>query len=117
MRAANNTAAKHAPRCLPFGLGPPQKDLLHGHVAGGPLAPWHNPCRIRSQRGRAAHSACWGKTGPPPREGTRAATTRKRWQQIHDLLDHGAGLLEVARRKDLTLNTVTPYARTLSQNT
>jgi hypothetical protein len=52
-----------------------------------------------------------GKTGPPPREGTRAATTRQRWQQVHDLLDRGVGLLEVSRRLNLALNPVKRYAR------
>ncbi len=52
----------------------------------------------------AAHSACWGKNGPPPREGKRAATTRERWQ-VHALLDRGVGLLEVSRRLNLALNT------------
>lgn len=59
----------------------------------------------------AAHSACWGKTGPPPRDGKRAATTRERWRQVHDLLDHGVGLLEISRRLNLALNTVKRYAR------
>ena len=53
----------------------------------------------------AAHSMCWGKAGPPPREGKRAATTRQRWQQVHDLLGRGVGLLEVSRRLNLALNT------------
>ena len=60
----------------------------------------------------AAHSSCWSKCGPPPREGVRAATTRERWQQVHDLLDKGVGLLECARRLNLGLNTVKRYART-----
>jgi hypothetical protein len=38
-------------------------------------------------------------------------TTRQRWQQIHDLLDKGVGLLECARRLNLGLNTVKRYAR------
>jgi hypothetical protein len=58
-----------------------------------------------------AHSACWGKTGPPPREGKRAATTRERWRQVHDLLDRGVGLLEISHRLNLALNTVKRYAR------
>jgi transposase len=44
-----------------------------------------------------AHSACWAK-GMPMQEGKRAETTRERWQQVHDLRDKGAGLLECARR-------------------
>jgi hypothetical protein len=58
-----------------------------------------------------AHSACWAKAGPPLREGTRAQTTRERWQQVHQLLDAGVGLLECSRRLDLSLNTVKRYAR------
>ena len=38
---------------------------------------WHNLAEA-VLKGVAAHSACWGKTGPPPREGRRAATTRER---------------------------------------
>lgn len=38
-------------------------------------------------------------------------TTRQRWQQVHDLLDKGVGLLECARRLNLGLNTVKRYAR------
>lgn len=59
----------------------------------------------------AAHSTCWAKAGPPPREGKRAATTRERWQQVHDLLGTGVGLLECSRRLNLALNTVKRYAR------
>ena len=59
----------------------------------------------------AAHAACWAALGPPIREGRRAATTRERWTQVHDLLDHGVGLLECARRLNLGLNTVKRYAR------
>jgi transposase len=71
---------------------------------------WHNLAEAVLKE-VAAHSACWGKTGPPPREGKRAATTRERWRQVHDLLDHGVGLLEVSRRLNLALNTVKRYAR------
>lgn len=60
----------------------------------------------------AAHSACWAKAGPPIREGRRAETTRERWRQVHDLLDRGVGLLECARRLNISLNTVKRYART-----
>lgn len=65
---------------------------------------WHNLAEAVLKE-VAAHSSCWGKTGPPPREGKRAATTRERWQQVHDLLERGVGLLEVARRLHLALNT------------
>ncbi|MDH6711082.1 hypothetical protein P3T27_007834 [Kitasatospora sp. MAA19] len=58
-----------------------------------------------------AHSACWAKAGPPLREGMRAQTTRERWQQVHQLLDAGVGLLECSRRLGLSLNTVKRYAR------
>ena len=71
---------------------------------------WHNLAEAVLKE-VAAHSACWAKAGPPPREGTRAATTRERWQQVHDLLDKGVGLLESARRLNLGLNTVKRYAR------
>ncbi|MEU3756597.1 ISL3 family transposase [Streptomyces olivoreticuli] len=59
----------------------------------------------------AAHSACWAKAGPPVPEGRRAATTRERWHQVHQLLDAGVGLLDCARRLNLALNTVKRYAR------
>ncbi|MYS81906.1 ISL3 family transposase [Streptomyces sp. SID5474] len=59
----------------------------------------------------AAHSACWGKAGPPPRTGKRARTNRERWHHVHDLLDRGVGLLECARRLNLAPNTVKRYAR------
>lgn len=72
---------------------------------------WHNLAEAALKE-VAAHSSCWGKTGPPPNEGKRAETTRERWQQVHDLLDKGVGLLETARRLNLALNTVKRYART-----
>lgn len=59
----------------------------------------------------AAHSPCWAALGPPLHEGRRAATTRERWAQVHQLLDQGTGLLECARRLNLGLNTVKRYAR------
>jgi transposase len=58
----------------------------------------------------AAHSACWAKAGRM-QEGPRAASTRERWHQIHTLLDQNVGLLECARRLNLSLNTVKRYAR------
>jgi transposase len=58
----------------------------------------------------AAHSACWAQAGPP-QSGKRAETTLERWQQVHDLLGKGAGLLECARRLNLSLSTVKRYAR------
>jgi transposase len=71
---------------------------------------WHNLAEAVLKE-VAAHSACWAKAGPPPRDGVRAATTRQRWQQVHALLDKGVGLLECARRLNLALNTVKRYAR------
>lgn len=71
---------------------------------------WHNLAEAVIKE-VAAHSTCWGKTGPPPREGIQAKTTRERWRQVHDLLDSGVGLLECARRLNLALNTVKRYAR------
>jgi hypothetical protein len=59
----------------------------------------------------AAHSARWAGAGPPPASGRRAQTTLERWQQVHDLPGKGVGLLECARRLDLSLNTVKRYAR------
>ena len=58
----------------------------------------------------AAHSACWAKAGPV-QSGKRAETTLERWQQVHDLLGKGAGLLDCSRRLNLSLNTVKRYAR------
>jgi transposase len=57
-----------------------------------------------------AHSACWAK-GAPLQEGKRAEKTRERWQQVRDLREKGAGLLECARRLGLSLNTVKRYDR------
>ncbi|MFI6893865.1 ISL3 family transposase [Streptomyces sp. NPDC050256] len=57
------------------------------------------------------HASCWGKFGPPLPQGKRATTTRERWQQVHDLLDQGVGLLSCARRLGVSLNTVKRYAR------
>jgi transposase len=70
---------------------------------------WHGLCEAVVKE-VAGHSACWAKVTPPA-DGTRAQTTRERWRQVHDLLDHGVGLLECARRLKLSLNTVKRYAR------
>jgi hypothetical protein len=59
----------------------------------------------------SAHSACWGTLGPPIIEGKRAATTRERWAQVRELRAKGVGLLECARRFNLSLNTVKRYDR------
>lgn len=92
--------------------GPREKDPPEdGHLACGPPVPlWHNLAEAVIKE-VAAHSTCWSKTGPPPREGIQAKTTRERWRQVHDLLDSGVGLLECARRLNLALNTVKRYAR------
>jgi transposase len=58
----------------------------------------------------AAHSACWAQAGPV-QSGKRAETTLERWQQVHDLLGKGVGLLDCSRRLNLALNTVKRYAR------
>ncbi|MER6691524.1 hypothetical protein ABT329_20925 [Streptomyces minutiscleroticus] len=58
-----------------------------------------------------AHASCWAKFGPPLPEGRRAATTRERRRQVHDLLGQGVGLLACARRLGVSLNTVKRYAR------
>ena len=58
----------------------------------------------------AAHSACWAEA-TPLQEGTRAETTRERWQQIRDLREKGVGLLDCSRRLGLALNTVKRYDR------
>jgi transposase len=71
---------------------------------------WHGLAEA-TQKEVAAHSACWAKAGPPPQAGPRAQTTAERWQQVHDLLSKGTGLLECARRLNLSLNTVKRYAR------
>jgi transposase len=58
----------------------------------------------------AAHCACWAE-GTPLQEGKRAATTAERWQQVHELRARNVGLLECARRLNLSLNTVKRYDR------
>ncbi|MGW7587457.1 ISL3 family transposase [Kitasatospora sp. NPDC054768] len=71
---------------------------------------WRNLCEAVLKEVRA-HSACWTTANPPRSEGVRAATTRDRWRQVHELLGKGVGLLECARRLNLALNTVKRYAR------
>ena len=71
---------------------------------------WHNLAEA-ARKEVAAHSTCWATTGPPPTMGKLAATTRERWQQVHQLRSRGVGLLEVARRLNLALNTVKRYDR------
>ena len=70
---------------------------------------WHGLAEA-ARKEVAAHSACWAQAGPP-QAGRRAETTLERWQQVHDLLGKGTGLLECARRLDVSLNTVKRYAR------
>jgi hypothetical protein len=62
----------------------------------------------------AAHSACWTKACPL-QSGKRAATTRERWQQVHELRARNVGLIECARRLNLSLNTVKRYDRASEQ--
>jgi hypothetical protein len=70
---------------------------------------WHNLCEVVIKE-VAGHSRCWSKGTPAP-DGVHATTTRQRWTDIHTLLDQGVGLLECARRLELSLNTVQRYAR------
>jgi transposase len=58
----------------------------------------------------AAHCACWAQ-GLPLQDGKRAATTAERWQQVHELRAQNVGLLDCARRLNLSLNTVKRYDR------
>ena len=71
---------------------------------------WRNLCGKVLAEVRA-HAACWATVNPPRPGGVREQTTRERWQQVHDLLGQGVGLLECARRLDVALNTVKRYAR------
>lgn len=58
-----------------------------------------------------AHAACWSKGDPASTATKRAQTTLERLHAIHDLVDNGVGLLDCARRLQLSLNTVKRYAR------
>lgn len=72
---------------------------------------WHNLCEAALSEVKA-HSTCWAAVlDAPVYDGPRAQTTLERWQHIHHLLDQGVGLLECARRLQLSLNTVKRYAR------
>ncbi|WP_322975613.1 ISL3 family transposase [Streptomyces sp. NBC_00162] len=72
---------------------------------------WHNPCEAALSEVKA-HSNCWATVlDAPLYDGPRAQTTLERWHHVHDLLGQGVGLLECARRLQLTLNTVKRYAR------
>jgi hypothetical protein len=72
---------------------------------------WANLCDKTLAEVRS-HSACWATVNPPRPAGVREQTSRERWRQIHDLLNKGVGLLECARRLNLSLNTIKGYART-----
>jgi transposase len=73
---------------------------------------WHLWHGLAEAAGKevASHSTCWAQACPP-QAGPRAQTTTERWQQVHDLRGQGVGLLECARRLNLSLNTVKRYAR------
>lgn len=71
---------------------------------------WHN-LAVAARKEVAAHTGCWGSLGPTHAEGRRAATTRERWGQVRELRAKGYGLLECARRLNLTINTVKRYDR------
>lgn len=71
---------------------------------------WHNLVRA-AEKVVAAHARCWAAAGPKRRKLTRETTTLARWHAIHDLLDHGVGLMDCARRLGLGLNTVKRYSR------
>lgn len=53
----------------------------------------------------AAHSACWAKASLR-RNSKQDQNNLQRWHQVHDLLNKGVGLMECARRLNLSLNTV-----------
>lgn len=70
---------------------------------------WHGLAEAAAKE-IAAHSMCWvGATGL--QDGPRARTSIQRWAQVHELLEHHVGLLDCARRLNLSLNTVKRYAR------
>jgi hypothetical protein len=71
---------------------------------------WHGLSEA-ARKEVSAHSGCWGTLGPPIIEGKRAATTRERWAQVRELRSRGVGLLECARRLNLSLNTIKRYDR------
>jgi transposase len=72
---------------------------------------WDNLCEAALSEVKA-HSTCWAAVlDAPIYDGPRAQTTMERWHQVHNLLEKGVGLLECARRLQLTLNTVKRYAR------
>lgn len=71
---------------------------------------WHNFAQaVRKEV--AVHSDCWATATRIRKLAGGKTTTLQRWQQVHDLLDAGVGLLECARRLNLALNTAKRYAR------
>ncbi len=72
---------------------------------------WKNLCEKTPAEVRS-HSACRATSNTPRPAGVHEQTTRERRHQIHGLLGKGVGLLECARRMNLSLNTVKRYART-----
>jgi hypothetical protein len=73
---------------------------------------WHGLAQA-VERVVVAHSGCWSTVAPKYRQvkGGTTTTTLQRWHAVHDLLDRGVGLLDCARRLNLSLNTVKRYAR------
>ncbi|SES26791.1 Transposase [Lentzea xinjiangensis] len=71
---------------------------------------WRNLCDKVLLEVRA-HAGCWATVNPPRPGGVHEQTIRERWHKIHDLLGHGVGLLDCARRLGVALNTVKRYAR------
>ncbi len=73
---------------------------------------------LRSPVRRASSYSAWSRSPRAASRNRRASagvheqTTRERWRRIHDLLGKGVGLLECARRLNLSLKTVKRYART-----
>ncbi len=77
---------------------------------------WHGLVRS-AEKVVTAHSRCWAVAGPKRRTMTRETTTLQRWHAVHDLLDHGVGLMDCARRLGVGLNTIKRYARTTEPET
>ena len=67
-------------------------------------------CSVRPSGRRSWRTPPAGQ-GHAVQEGKRAGTTRERWQQVHDLRSKDVGLLDCARRLNLSLNTVKRYDR------